>query len=94
MRTRRVLLVLVPTAAALAAAASAAGLPPGSGYPWGQPGSASVSADCTQPPTWVPIVCAATTPGLTTSYAWAQPGTASAPAEGAQPPASVPIAAQ
>lgn len=92
MRSRKVLLVLVPTAAAFLWVTSAAGAPPGASYPWAQPGAALPAATCTQPPAWVPIVPVSTTapiPGC--SYAWAQPGTAAVTDSHAQPPAWVPI---
>ena len=93
MRSRKVLLVLVPTAAAaFLAVATALGAPPGATYPWAQPGTATPVGQCTQPPASVPIV--PVTPAATTrgcDYAWAQPGTTPPTASWTQPPASVPI---
>lgn len=94
MRSRKVLLVLVPTAAAaLIAVGAAIGAPPGASYPWVQPGTAAPAATCTQPPASVPIVPvtpAAAVPGC--SYEWAQPGALPLQAVSTQPPAWVPIA--
>lgn len=93
MRSRKVLLVLVPTAAAaLVAVTAAIGAPPGASYPWTQPGTAPPAATCTQPPASVPIVPvtpAAPVPGC--SYEWAQPGTYALQTAVTQPPAWVPI---
>jgi hypothetical protein len=93
MRTRTVLLALVPTlaAAAIAPSASALATPPGSDYPWAQPGAAA-RATQVQPPASIPIAPAWQTmmrPG--SSYVWAQPGGAGLPVSHAQPPAWVPI---
>ena len=87
MRSRKVLLMLAPTAAVLTVAATAAGAPPGANYPWGQPGAAppSLVGQCTQPAAWIPQDCSAHMPALTTSYRWAQPGTAPVVTEDAQP---------
>ena len=90
MRSRKALLWLVPSAAALAVAfpAFAGNAPPGAAFPWGQPGTAEKTADCTQPPPSIPIVCENPIPG--SSYAWTQPGTAPVVAQSAQPPAWIP----
>ena len=93
MRSRKVLLVLVPTAAAaLIAVTAAIGAPPGASYPWVQPGTATPTVTCTQPPASVPIApvtAAAATPGC--AYEWAQPGTLPLQTAWTQPPAWVPI---
>jgi len=95
MRSRKVLLVLVPTTAAVAALAASAlaSLPPGSSYPWAQPDAALPVATCTQPPASVPITPAPmVNPAVGCSYAWAQPNAAIPVQAGTQPPAWVPIA--
>lgn len=94
MRSRRVLLTLVPTAAAALIAATAAfGAPPGSSYPWVQPGCAVPVVTCTQPPASVPTAPAVLAgPAPAGSYEWVQPGTSVVQTADAQPPAWVPIA--
>lgn len=92
MRPRTVLLALVPTlaAAAIAPSASAVVKPPGSDYPWAQPGTAA-RATHLQPPARIPIAPAwQTTARPSSSYVWAQPGTVVRVSH-AQPPAWVPI---
>ena len=93
MRTRTVLLALVPTLAAAAVAPSAAAFvkPPGSDYPWAQPGTAA-RATLLQPPARIPIAPAwQTTARPGSSYVWAQPGAAVVRVSHAQPPAWMPI---
>ena len=93
MRIRTVLLVLVPTlvAASIALSSAAIASPPGSDYPWAQPGTAARATNV-QPPARIPIAPAwqaMTRPG--SAYLWAQPGAAVVQVSHAQPPAWVPI---
>ena len=92
----RALLAVAVVALAVAPAASAilvpirpsAPQPPGAGYTWAQPGTASHAAPSAQPPAWIQTAVVPPAPP-TASYTWAQPGTANhAPL--AQPPAWVP----
>ncbi len=94
MRTARRVLFALPAAglSVLAIAASAAGTsPPGSDYPWAQPGAAAVDVPCGQPPAHVPIVACVmpAVPGWD-GYLWAQPGAAVPDVPFAQPPAWIP----
>ena len=84
--------------AALAGAVVGLGLPalavaapslPGSGYAWGQPGTAPVDTPCAQPPAWVPICQAPASSIPPSDYHWAQPGTAPVTTPDAEPPASI-----
>ena len=61
-------------------------LPPGSSYPWAEPGCAPVTSEYTQPPAWISVApTVAVPPG--SDYAWAQPGCAIVTTPFAQPPA-------
>ena len=88
MRTPRVLLLAGLAAmvvAIFAMAASAKPMPPGSDYPWAQPGCAVVATCCTQP-TFSFGSAVTPNPAAGSSYAWAQPGTAPVVTPFAQPP--------
>ena len=76
---------------ALCVAGASAGAPPGSGYAWAQPGTASVVTLSVQPPAWIfAFTLPSDRPGVS-SYAWSQPGTAQLSTPFAQPPAWIPI---
>jgi len=86
MRIRRVLLLAGLAAIAVAIFATAAlakPMPPGSDYPWAQPGCAVVNTCCTQP---VFAFGTVVNPAAAAGYAWAQPRTAPVTTPFAQPP--------
>lgn len=94
MRVRTVLLTLVPTlaAAAIVPTASAIAKPPGSHYPWAQPGTSVHAVPYAQPPARVPTAPAWTSAVRpSTGYVWAQPGGRLVVVAHGQPPAWVPI---
>ena len=93
MRTRCALLLALPAAALVAAAAgmSASTPLPCSDYPWGHPETAVVTVPCGQPSVLIPIATPAlieAVPGST--YEWAQPWTPAVNVPFAQPPAEIP----
>jgi hypothetical protein len=86
MRTCKLLL---PVAAALAAAATAsAASPVSTGYVWAQPGRVLLANPFAQMPAWLVTTPTPTTLDrlpLLTTYVWAQPGTAPTDVPDAQP---------
>jgi len=75
----------------LCVAGASVAAPPGSGYAWAQPGTASVATFSVQPPAWIFAFVKAPAPPVLSSYAWSQPGTAPVSTPFAQPPAWIPI---
>jgi hypothetical protein len=79
MSSRSVVLLaaLATIAASLVVIGKAPPLPPpGSSYPWTQPGCATVDAAFTQPPAWIPIVPSTIGVPPGSDYVWVQPGCA------------------
>jgi hypothetical protein len=82
----RIAKLVLPIAAALALAATAAAANPSSGaYPWAQPGTTAVVNPFAQMPAWLTVVPAVPTPPVDRGYAWAQPGSAPVDVPFAQP---------
>lgn len=79
--------LVLPIAAALAAAGTAfAASPASTGYIWAQPDTVLLASPFAQPPPWVEATPTLLTgPPVDTAYMWAQPGSAPVDTPDSQP---------